>query len=90
MPIICREMEEQIQQLTAKHSSEEQLAKGTFIPFLINNCGHVFLIVHLATEASPSVEKELRTRLDSLEEDHQERLESLTNKCLAFEEELGK
>lgn len=31
----------------------------------------------------------LTMRLDSLKTEQQERLESLTNKCLAFEEELG-
>lgn len=31
----------------------------------------------------------LTMRLDSLKAEQQERLESLTNKCLAFEEELG-
>lgn len=35
-------------------------------------------------------EEELKTKLHEVEGNHQERLESLTNKCLAFEEELGK
>lgn len=36
-----------------------------------------------------SSDEVLRKRVQSLEAQHQERLESLTNKCLVFEEELG-
>ena len=32
----------------------------------------------------------LKTKLETLQHEHQESLESLTNKCLAFEEELSK
>lgn len=34
-------------------------------------------------------EEEMKAKLHSVEVGHQERLESLTNKCLAFEEELS-
>ena len=35
-------------------------------------------------------DENVKRKMQSLEEQHQERLESLTNKCLAFEEELSK
>lgn len=44
----------------------------------------------MSAATGQTAESELRAKLNSLEEQHQERLESLTNKCLAFEEELGK
>lgn len=34
-------------------------------------------------------EQDLKAKLSAVEMEHQERLESLTNKCLAFEEELS-
>lgn len=49
-------------------------------------------VMHVASQEVIILNNEevVRAKLVSLEEDHQERLELLTNKCLAFEEELSK
>ena len=61
------------------------------------SCVHV-VTIHLSIMCADTAhqaaviqrnEQDLKTKLSAVEMEHQERLESLTNKCLAFEEELS-
>ena len=91
MDSLCSEHQHTVEALTSKcRGYEEKFGKSGHVGGEGGSKSDVFF-VHAAEQEAVILrsKEELESRMCQVESEHQERLESLTNKCLVFEEELS-